>query len=100
MKLLDQSVTNNTADIRKLQEKVDMNEQKIHDLKINQEVSTQSINNIQSTLQELRDGLNSIQYRMQEDQVNQLKEYKKMTWQIAGAIITAFLLIALGLSGG
>lgn len=100
MKLLDQSVTNNTEDIRKLQKKVEENEKHIHDLRLNQEMARQSITNIHGTLEELKDGLKSIQERMQADQVNQLKEYKKMTWQIAGAIITAFLLIALGLSGG
>lgn len=97
VELLEQNVKHNMEDIRELKKRVGKMEEDVSDLKTNQQITNQNITHVSSALNELKASFKELDEKMDKERDQQLKDYKKAVWQVAIAIITAFLLIQLGI---
>lgn len=98
VRLLEQNVKHNMEDIRELKKRVGSVEESVSDLKTNQQITNQSVSHVMEMLSELKVSFQTLDDKMDKDREEQLKAYKKATWQVAIAIIVAIFLIQLGLN--
>src|SRR5690625_165425 len=101
MQLLEQSVKNNTQDIREMKQEIDRLKDDVSDVKSNQQLTNQNVTHILETLSELKANFKEIDDKMDKNQIEQLKEYKNGVWKIGVTVISAliggFLLFFFGL---
>src|SRR5690625_4835992 len=97
MQLIEQNVKNNVEDIRELKKKVGYVERDVHELKADHQLTKQSLSHVLDTLSELKTSFQTLDDKLDKDKEEQLKSYKKATWQVAIAIVVAVFLIQLGL---
>src|SRR5690625_6356561 len=87
MQLLEQSVKNNTQDIREMKQEIDRLKDDVSDVKSNQQLTNQNVTHILETLSELKANFKEIDDKMDKNQIEQLKEYKNGVWKIGVTVI-------------
>lgn len=95
--LVESNVQHNTEDIRDLKKRLDRAEEDINGLKTNQQLSQHTMNSVMESVNELKISFKAFDEKMDKEREDQLKQYKSAIWKVAIAIITAFILIQLGL---
>ncbi|RDW18049.1 hypothetical protein CWR48_10620 [Oceanobacillus arenosus] len=97
VQLIEQSVKNNTQDIREMKKEIDKLKGDVSDVKSNQQLTNQNVSHILETLSDLKSNFKELDVKLDSDKDEQLRKYKSMIWQVAAAIIIAFILVSLGL---
>lgn len=97
MQLIESNVQHNTEDIRDLKKRIGKAEGDINDLKANQQLSQHTMNSVMESVNELKISFKAFDEKLDKEREDQLKQYKSAIWKVAIAIVTAFILIQLGL---
>ena len=98
VQLLEQTVKHNAEDIRELKKRVNYIERDISEVKADHQLTKQNMAHILETLSELKTSFRTLDNKLEKDKEEQLRAYRSATWKVAIAVISAVLLIQLGLN--
>lgn len=97
VKLLEQTVQNNTEDVRDLKTRVKDLEDKTTKQDNQQQLTNQTVTHILEKLTDLSVSFRQLDDKLDRDKEEQLKAYKGAIWKVAIIVVGAFLVAQFGL---